>query len=29
VKSVFDLVRLNEVFPIFPSLEEAKASLTP
>jgi anti-anti-sigma regulatory factor len=27
VKSVFDLVRLSEVFPIFPTLDEAKASL--
>lgn len=27
VKSVFELVRLNEVFPIYPSLEEAKAFL--
>jgi len=27
VKSVFDLVRLSEVFPIFPTLDEAKKSL--
>ena len=27
VKSVFDLVRLGEVFPIFPTLDEAKSSL--
>ena len=27
VKSVFDLVRLSEVFPIFSTLDEAKASL--
>jgi anti-sigma B factor antagonist len=27
VKSVFELVRLNEIFPIFASVEEAKQSL--
>lgn len=27
VKSVFDLVRLSEVFPIYPTLDEAKQSL--
>ncbi len=28
VKSVFELVRLSEIFPIHPTLEEAKTSLT-
>lgn len=27
VRTIFDLVRLNEIFPIFATLEEAKAKL--